>query len=193
MHRQDLLLRLHHYQPAFIEEHSFKQRAIGYISDNPDCFEREHGPFHITASTWVVNPDRSKVMMVHHGKLHQWFQPGGHADGDADVLRVALKETHEESGIDASQIRLLSQDIFDLDLHHIPLVNGVPAHSHFDIRFLVEIDDRLAVPGSHESHEVRWIDLFRVTAFNNNRSTFRMVDKTRRLRAFDAADLRFGS
>lgn len=182
MHRQDLLTRLRSYRPDFMEERAYVQRAIHYIQSNPDVFEREHGPVHVTASTWAVNPAQDRILMVHHGKLHQWFQPGGHADGETDVLQVALKEVAEETGIDGQHIRLLSSDIFDVDMHEVPTVANVPGHGHIDIRFLVQIDDSLPIPGSHESHEVRWIDLFRVTAFNNFRSTYRMVEKTRRLR-----------
>ncbi|MGD2118567.1 MAG: NUDIX hydrolase [Chromatiales bacterium] len=182
MHRQDLLNRLRNYRASFMEERAYVQRAISYIQNNPDCFEREHGPIHITASVWVVNPDRDRILMVHHGKLHQWFQPGGHADGDADVLQVALKEASEETGLNAGHIHLLSPEIFDVDIHDIPAIGSFTPHGHIDIRFLVEIDDSLTVPGSHESHEVRWIELYQVTSFNNFRSTYRMVEKTRRLR-----------
>jgi 8-oxo-dGTP pyrophosphatase MutT (NUDIX family) len=83
-----------------MDEAAYVRRAIEYIENNPDCFEREHGPVHVTGSAWVVNPDRSCVLLVHHGKLHEWYQPGGHADGDPDVLRVALREATEESGVD---------------------------------------------------------------------------------------------
>lgn len=183
MHRQDLLGRLESYHASFMEERAYVQRAIGYIENNPDCFKREHEPVHVTASAWVVNPRRDRVLLVHHGKLHEWFQPGGHADGDVDVLNVALKEVSEETGLDDKHIRLLSPEIFDVDIHDIPAISGFTPHGHIDIRFLVEIDDKLDVPGSHESHEVRWVDLHRLTAFNNFRSTYRMLDKTRRMRS----------
>lgn len=149
--------------------------------DNPQIFERAQS-IHVTASAWVVNPARSRVLMVHHGKLHQWFQPGGHADGDNDVMRVALREASEESGLDETHIRLLSEQIFDVDIHWVPDTEKAPAHGHIDIRFLVEADDSLSVPGSDESHEVRWIDLHEVSAYSRLRSTWRMLDKTRRLR-----------
>jgi 8-oxo-dGTP pyrophosphatase MutT (NUDIX family) len=165
-----------------MEERAYVQRAIRYIQHNPGVFDRKHAPVHITASVWVVNPDRDKVLMVHHGKLHHWFQPGGHADGETDVLKVALKEVAEETGIESRHIFLLSQEVFDVDIHDVPTMGDVSSHGHIDIRFLVEIDDNLPLPGSHESHEVRWIDLYRVTSFNNFRSTYRMVEKTRRLR-----------
>ena len=179
MHRQDLLNYLRRHRTRFNDEAAYVRKAIDYIENNPDCFEREHGPMHVTGSAWVVNPQRDAVLMVHHGKLHQWFQPGGHADGDADVLRVAIKEIHEESGLAMEAISLVSAEVFDVDMHLIPASHEAPAHGHIDIRFLLEIDDALPVPGSDESHEVRWIPLYQVSRYNNNRSTYRMIDKTR--------------
>lgn len=181
MHREDLLKLLDDHETHFMEEAGYVQRARRWILANPKIFDRKQST-HVTASAWVVNPDCTRVFMVHHGRLHQWFQPGGHADGDNDVMRVALREASEESGLDAEHIRLQSQRIFDVDIHWVPDTEVAPAHGHIDIRFLVEADDGLPVPGSHESHEVRWIALHEATTYNSNRSTWRMVEKTRRLR-----------
>lgn len=165
----------------FMEEAGYVQRARRWILANPQIFDRKQS-IHVTASAWVVNPDCSRVFMVHHGRLHQWFQPGGHADSDSDVTRVALREASEESGLDTMHIRLLSSRIFDVDIHWVPDTEVALAHGHIDIRFLVEADDSLPVPGSHESHEVRWVALREATTYNSSRSTWRMVEKTRRLR-----------
>lgn len=165
-----------------MEESAYVDRALAYVESHPDCFHCDAWPAHVTGSAWVVNPARSSVLMVHHRKHGQWFQPGGHADCEADIVAVALRETSEESGIDPRHIRLVGGEIFDLDIHRIPASHRGPEHEHIDVRFLVEVDDRLPVPGSHESHEVRWVPVGQVSRFNNNRSTFRMVEKTRRLR-----------
>ncbi len=183
MHRQDLLNYLRSHRSRFMEEVAYVRRAIEYIENNEDCFRREHTPIHVTGSAWVVNPDLDLVLMVHHGKIHEWFQPGGHADNDPDVLRVAVKETQEESGVEESHIHLLMPQVFDLDMHLIAATAEAPAHGHIDIRFLLEIDDVHDVPGSDESHEVKWIPLHQVLRYNNNRSTYRMVEKTRYLRS----------
>lgn len=182
MHRLELLTLLKQHRSRFMEESGFIARAISFIEAHEDCFKRELWPAHITGSAWVVNPDRSQVLMMHHRKHDQWFQPGGHADGDADILRVALRETAEESGIDGSDIKLIQESIFDVDIHTIPAIANDPQHEHIDIRFLVEIDDSLPVPGNDESHEVLWVNLHNVSRFNNNRSTYRMLEKTRQLR-----------
>jgi len=181
MHRLDLLRLLDDYNSPFMDETGHVVRARRWVTEHEDIFERTN-PVHVTGSAWVVNPARTRVFMVHHGKLHQWFQPGGHADGDNDVLRVALKEASEESGLDPLHIGLVSDRIFDVDIHTVPTTGAAPAHSHIDIRFLVEADDSLPVPGSHESHEVRWFDLYEVSGFSRNRSTNRMLEKTRHLR-----------
>jgi len=182
MHRQELLQLLKQYQPRFMDEMAFVKRSIGYIEQHEDCFYRELMPAHVTGSAWVVNPDRTRVLMMHHKKLNQWFQPGGHADGDADIIRVALKETEEETGINAEHIKLVDGSIFDVDIHTIAPYGNDPEHEHIDIRFLLEIDDRIAVPGNDESHEVLWIDLLAVSHYNRNRSTYRMLEKTRAMR-----------
>jgi len=187
MHRQTLLNMLARHQTRFMEESAYVARASEFIAKHPDCFFRELWPAHVTGSTWVVSPDRQRVLMLHHRKHDQWFQPGGHADGDADILRVALRETSEETGLEAKHVRLVDENIFDVDIHTIPAMGSDPRHEHIDVRFLVEIDDRLSIPGNDESHEVLWASLTEVSRFNNNRSTYRMVEKTRHMRVMQTA------
>ena len=182
MHRQELLQLLNRHETRFMEEAGFVARARAFVEANTDVFNREHLPLHVTGSAWVVSPDFTQALILHHVKQDQWFQPGGHADGDNDVLRVALRETSEETGLDPDQIQLLSDEVFDVDIHTIPASRHDTWHEHIDLRFLVQIDNRLPVPGSDESHEVLWVDLRHVSAYNNNRSTWRMVEKTRQLR-----------
>ncbi len=181
MHRQQLLSLLNDYKTVFMEEKAMAERTRRFVAAHTDCFNRALMPAHVTASTWVLNPSHDFTLMLHHRKLHLWLQPGGHADGDADILRVALKETSEESGIDLSQIRLVSEAIFDIDIHTIHESAHDPRHEHFDIRFLVEIDNQLPLPGNDESHDLGWVALDQVSRFNNALSLRRMVQKTRML------------
>ena len=182
MHRQELLSLLSRHRTRFMEEAAYIERARAFVEAHEDCFHCDLWPGHVTGSAWVVSPDRSRVLLLHHRKHEQWFQPGGHADGDADILRVALRETSEETGLDPSHIRLVSEAVFDVDVHSVPASERGPRHDHYDIRFLVEMDDDLEIPGNVESHEVIWVPLHEVARYNRNRSTYRMVDKTRRLR-----------
>ena len=183
MHRELLLSLLQNYRSPFNTESGYASRMKRFVQQHPNCFDRGLWPGHITGSAWVVNPTRDKVLLMHHRKHGQWFQFGGHADGDPNIERVALRETQEETGLPAEAIRLVNANIFDIDIHNIPASEKAPEHMHFDIRFLVEIDDRIPVPGNDESHEILWIPLEEVTRFNNNLSTCRMLEKSRRLRA----------
>ena len=182
MHRQELLRLLKQHKTRFMDEAAYIARAIDFVEAHSNCFYRELSPAHVTGSVWVVSPARDRVLLLHHRKHDQWFQPGGHADGDADILRVALRETVEETGLDESVVKLLGEDVFDVDIHTIPASQHDPEHQHIDVRFLVEIDDSLPVPGNDESHEVLWFPLYQVSRYNNNRSTHRMVEKTRQMR-----------
>lgn len=155
------------------------ERTRRFIMQHPNCFDRTLTAGHVTGSSWVLNPARTHVLMLHHRKLNLWLQPGGHADGDADITQVVLKETAEESGVDIENLILVSEDIFDVDVHTVHASRYDPRHEHFDIRFLVEIDDRLPIPGNEESHEIGWIALDQVMRFNNARSIYRLIQKTR--------------
>jgi 8-oxo-dGTP pyrophosphatase MutT (NUDIX family) len=182
MHRQELITLLQNYRTRFNTEAGYVSRIRHFVEQHEDCFDSHLWPGHVTGSAWVVNPARDRALLLHHRKHDQWFQPGGHADGDHDILRVALRETHEETGLPREQIHLVSEEIFDVDIHRIPRSELGPAHMHYDIRFLIEIDDRLPVPGNDESHQVLWVPLEEVSRFNNNLSTYRMLEKTRRMR-----------
>jgi 8-oxo-dGTP pyrophosphatase MutT (NUDIX family) len=181
MHRQELLNLLRHHKTRFMDEAAYVRRSIEFVLQHEDCFHRQLWPAHVTGSSWVVNPQRSKVLMLHHKKHDQWFQPGGHADGHADILAVALRETSEESGLNPKHIKLLDNAVFDVDIHGIPAMHGEPAHEHIDVRFLLEINDSLEIPGNDESHQVIWVPLNQVSRYNNNRSSYRMVEKTRQM------------
>ena len=187
MHRKQLLSLLEAYRTPFNTEAGYVNQVRRFVQQNANCFDRITWPGHITGSAWVINPSRDKVLLMHHRKHNQWFQFGGHADGDSDIQRVALRETQEETGLPPEAIRLVRGNIFDVDIHTIPDGPKGPEHMHYDIRFLVEIDDRIAVPGNDESHEILWVPLESITLFNNNLSTVRMLEKSRRLRTMSVA------
>lgn len=182
MHRTELLSLLSRYRTPFNAEAGYIARLRRFVEQHSDCFDRHLSAGHVTGSSWVVNPVRDCVLLLHHRKHAQWFQPGGHADGDADILRVALRETYEETGLPDGTVRLLDNEIFDVDIHVIPAGAHGPRHVHYDVRFLMEIDDRIPLPGNDESHQILWVPLEAVCRFNNNLSTYRMLEKTRRLR-----------
>jgi 8-oxo-dGTP pyrophosphatase MutT (NUDIX family) len=101
-------------------------------------------------------------------------QPGGHADGEENVLNVALREAGEETGL--SKLKH-SATVFDIDIHTIPQRKDFPEHLHYDIRFLMEGDELEEIKVSEESHDVQWISLSSLEKFTMERSVLRMRDK----------------
>lgn len=152
------------------------QEIKEFISANPECFERRLVTGHVTASGWIVSEDRSQVLLLHHRKLDRWFQPGGHCDGDPDVLAVAKKEVEEETGI--RNFRVVQEGIFDLDIHLIPANNKDAAHYHYDIRFLFVAEPTQELIVNIESKDVKWIPLQEIGKLNDSESIMRMVRKT---------------
>lgn len=124
-----------------------------FLESHTDAFERTCGVGHFTGSAWVVSADGARVLLTHHRKLNRWLQPGGHADGDADLRRVALREAREETGL---RELVIEPAVFDIDRHRIPERPGEPAHWHYDVRFIVRAgaDERYTV--SAESHALAW-------------------------------------
>jgi 8-oxo-dGTP pyrophosphatase MutT (NUDIX family) len=119
-------------------------------------FTRERLAGHFTGSAWLVDRTGARALLTHHRKLGRWLQLGGHADGDADLAAVALKEAEEESGLTGLA---LEPGVFDLDRHWIPARGDVPAHWHYDVRFVVRAGAHEAFTVSEESLDLAWRDI----------------------------------
>ena len=147
-----------------------------FVKSNDECFERSLSYGHVTGSGWIVSEDKSSVLLMHHRKLDRWFQPGGHCDGDPDVIAVAEKEVEEETGL--LNFHLLQDGIFDVDIHLIPANVKETAHYHYDIRFLFEANPESELIINAESKDVKWIPIHEIETLNNSESIMRMVRKT---------------
>lgn len=130
---------LHH----FVEKLDTGERA----------FLREDHHGHFTGSSWLVSGDGERVLLTHHRKLERWLQLGGHADGDTDLSRVALREAEEESGLVGLSVEA---EPFDLDRHRIPARAQEPEHWHYDVRYVVRAGQSEAFAVSEESHALAW-------------------------------------
>ena len=177
MHRMALLKLLQKYSTSPLlteEEVPMLARIIEFITDEPDCFQRELLKGHITASALITNEENTAVILLHHKKLNIWVQPGGHADGDSNVLGVALKEALEETGLET--LYPLSQDIFDVDIHWIP-EGKVPGHWHYDIRFILQASADSSIVSNDESLSVIWAKPADVLKRTQEKSMLRLIKK----------------
>lgn len=159
MNRQKLIQQLKEYTPFNEQEEMDKSLILNWIEHNADAFYRENKVAHVTASAWVVNKDRSKVLMVYHNIYQSWSWLGGHADGETDLLSVAIREVKEEAGI--TNVRPVFEEIYSLESltvdGHVKNGKYVSSHLHFNITYLLEADSKEAVSiKADENSGVAW-------------------------------------
>lgn len=129
-----------------------RARILRLVDTRPDALARTCRPGHLTGSALVVDAEAGRVLLLLHRKLQRWLQPGGHADGDANLAGVALREATEETGIAGLAVWPVP---IDLDVHRV----APPAeddHDHHDVRFLVVAPPGARAVGNHESDALRW-------------------------------------
>jgi 8-oxo-dGTP pyrophosphatase MutT (NUDIX family) len=177
--RAGLLAELAAYQSFDAREAGMVERLRSFVARHESCFERTLAIGHVTGSAWVVDRALEHVLLTHHRKLDKWLQLGGHADGDADIRRVALREATEESGL--RDLVPASDVIYDIDIHEIPESGPEAAHLHYDVRFAFFADTTHALQRNEESHEVAWISLADIERLTIDDSIRRLAAKTRRL------------
>jgi len=176
MDRLSLRTNLENYRTPFEEEASFIPDFIALTHDE-QAYVRERKSGHFTGSAWIVNKRRTHALMTLHRKLNRWLQLGGHADGNENLLEVALLEAQEESGL--SSLRIVDPGIFDIDRHVIPQKGDIPEHFHYDVRFLIEAEMNEPLVLSEESKDLAWIPFDAVEDLVGfNPSITRMLEKT---------------
>ncbi|MHA6203897.1 NUDIX hydrolase [Dyella soli] len=129
------------------------EHFVALLAGGEHSFLRQACDAHFTGSAWLVSADGARVLLTHHRKLDRWLQLGGHADGDTDLARVALREAEEESGLDGLSVR---PEPFDLDRHRIPARGDEPEHWHYDVRYVVHAGANEQFAVSEESHALAW-------------------------------------
>ena len=150
------------YQPCCEQEERDKAVILAFLDAYDDAFLRENLVAHMTASAWVVNPARDKVLMVYHKLYDSWAWTGGHADGETDLLSVALRECREETGV--QHVRPVSEEIYSMEIltvdGHEKRGQYVPSHLHLNLTYLLEADDADSLQVCEaENSGVRWFSL----------------------------------
>jgi len=175
--REKLLIDLKKYIPLDSHEKEMVGKVISLIENTPDCFHNNSFPAHMTASAWIIDNSSTHLLFTHHRKLNKWLQLGGHADGEENLVNAATREAMEESGL--KSVRLAAPGIFDVDIHEIPARKEVPAHYHYDVRYLFKADKDEPLVVSDESHDLKWLDINEVAQYNSDKSILRMLNKTK--------------
>lgn len=148
-----------------------RERILRFVDDHPDALHRSCSDGHLTGSALVVEEGTNRILMLFHRKLQRWLQPGGHADGDANLVAVALREASEETGL--AGLRIDSRPI-DLDIHRVE-PPGEPPHDHLDVRYLVVAPMGARPDGNHESEALRWFDIAALAGLDVDAGTVRMA------------------
>ena len=150
------------YIPYDLQEAKEQEVMLKYLSNFDNLLTRENEFAHLTASAWIVNPERTKVLMAYHNIYQSWSWIGGHADGNADLLEVALKEITEETGL--VSIAPIMKDIYSLEILGVPghIKKGSPiaTHLHLNVTYLIEANEtEKTTIKIDENSAIKWMDL----------------------------------
>jgi 8-oxo-dGTP pyrophosphatase MutT (NUDIX family) len=175
MDRVRLLQHLRSHWPFDAHEDKMLSRTAEFVESNELFYARALAQGHVTGSAWIIDEGREHALLVHHGRLDLWVQPGGHVEDDADMLSTAWREAREETGL--TDVRPVAENIFDVDVHEIPANKREARHLHYDIRFLFIADRAAPLVVSSESKALAWVPLARISGVTREESIRRMVLK----------------
>ena len=146
---------------------------VRFLDEHHDALLRSCAPGHLTSSALVVAAEDHRVLLLEHRKLRRWFQPGGHADGEANLARSAWREATEESGIDSL---VVFGPAIDLDVHEVRPPGEAP-HLHLDVRYLVVAPVGAVAQHNHESTAQSWVDRSDLAAYDPDDGLRRLVSR----------------
>ena len=155
----NLTQQLTQYRPWNEQEEADRRELLRRLESSEDPYTRSNAAAHLTASAWVVSPDRQQVLMAYHNLYDSWAWLGGHADGERDLLAVALREVREESGL--TDVRPITEDIYSLEIlsvdGHEKHGRYVSSHLHLNVTYLLEADPAAHIrPKLDENSRVGW-------------------------------------
>ena len=167
---EKLRLMIENYNPVNEQEEADKKLMLEYIENFEDTLTRENRTCHFTASSWIVNKERTKVLMIYHNIYDSWAWTGGHCDGDPDVLHVALKEAEEETSL--KSVKPLTNELASIEIltvdGHVKRGKYVSSHVHLNCSFLLEADEEEEVKiKEDENIGVKWFDIDEIMNVTN--------------------------
>lgn len=172
-------------RPGNEQQEANRAEIVAFIDAHPEALHRACLDGHLTGSAVVIDPSTRGVLLLLHTKVRRWLQPGGHADGDGNLARVALREAEEETGIVG--LRVLTPAV-DLDVHVFHNASASePDHLHLDVRHLVVAPPGAVAVTNHESVGAQWLPLDQLGDAAVDVGTVRMVESA--LAALDELDL----
>ena len=148
-------------------------QILNLLENHPNALDRNCRPGHLTGSSLIIRPEDSKILVLFHAKLKRWLQPGGHADRDGDMARVALREAIEETGI--PQLNIIEPPI-DLDIHIVDPPHE-DTHEHHDVRYLVLAPEGSCPRVNYESTGFQWLDPIEIQQIDPDDGFIHLVER----------------
>jgi 8-oxo-dGTP pyrophosphatase MutT (NUDIX family) len=174
--RQSLRTEIDSYRPTAALDRGHAGAMIRLLDREFDPISRDSfEPGHFTASAFVLSPDRTQLLLIHHNKLQRWLQPGGHIERtDSSAYAAARREVAEETGLEGVDPLNKLPQLLDVDVHEIPAHGDEPAHLHHDLRYGFVANSETIVAGDGVS-QARWVPFGEITEASAGASVLRAL------------------
>ena len=164
--------KIQNYKPYNEQEEKDKQTMLQYIHTFDNILTRKNEFGHFTASSWVVNKERTKVLMIYHNIYQSWAWTGGHADGEENLLSTSIRELKEKKK--KKNVKVLDDNIFSLEIicvnGHVKKGKYVSSHVHLNLTYLLEVDEKETLKTKEDENSgVKWVKIEDVEKVSNEK------------------------